>query len=176
MKGKVTEVLLGADRIDRRVTALAEEISADYTGKTIHVICLLKGSLIFTADLVRRIDGQVVLHVMRASSYAGTKSSGSVQILYDVDSDISGEHVLVLEDIVDTGRTLKLTLEMLQSRHPASLKVCTLLDKPSRRVIEDLTIQYKGFTIEDHFVVGYGLDLDERYRELPFIGIFDPNG
>ena len=175
MKGKVTEILFSAEQIQTRVQELAQQISRDYEGKEIFSICLLKGSLLFTSDLIRHLTPVVTVDMMRASSYGeSTESSGSVKILQDLDKDITGRDVLIIEDIVDTGRTLKKTLELLRVRHPNSLKICTLLDKPSRRV-EPIDIDYTGFIIDDHFVVGYGLDYDEYYRNLPHIGILDPN-
>ena len=175
MKGKVVETLFTEEQIQQRVRELGQEISADYEGKEIFAICLLKGSLVFTSDLIRHIESPVRVDVMRASSYgSGTESSGSVKVLYDLDVDINGKDVLIIEDIVDTGRTLSRILELLEVRHPNSLRICSFLDKPSRRVTE-VNIQYCGFTIPDHFVVGYGLDYDEYYRDLPSIGILDPS-
>lgn len=175
MKGTITETLLTEEQIQARVRELGAQITADYQGREIYGICLLKGSMIFSSDLIRSLKVPITIDVMRASSYGGsTESSGSVKILQDLDKDISSRDVLVIEDIVDTGRTLKKTLELLQFRNPKSLRVCSLLDKPSRRVIP-IPIDYTGFTIEDKFVVGYGLDFDEYYRELPYIGVLDPN-
>ena len=175
MRGTVTEVIYSAEQIRERVEGLAQEISRDYEGKTIVAICLLKGSLVFTSDLIRHIEHPLRLELMRTSSYGSeTESSGSVKIVYDLDVDISGQDVLVIEDIVDTGRTLKKILNLLEMRKPKTLKVCSLLDKPSRRVTP-IDIHYRGFTIDDHFVVGYGLDYDEYYRNLPYIGILDPD-
>jgi len=173
MDGKITSVLLTETQIQERVEALGTRISEDYAGGEIVGICLLKGSIVFTADLMRHIRPIFTLEVMRASSYDGAASSGSVKILYDLDRDIGGRDVLIIEDIVDTGRTLHKTVDLLQSRRPNSLRICSLLDKPSRRV-EPLDIDMVGFTIEDHFVVGYGLDYNEHYRNLPYIGILDP--
>ncbi|CAM2009416.1 hypoxanthine phosphoribosyltransferase [Acanthopleuribacter pedis] len=176
MRGKVTETLLTADQIQKRVAELGAQINEDYKDTELFGVCLLKGSIIFCADLVRHLTIPVRVDVMRASSYGGgTESSGSVKILQDLDVDISGKDVLIIEDIVDTGRTLHRTLELLSVRHPSSLKVCSLLDKPSRRVV-DVDIAYTGFTIEDKFVIGYGLDYDEYFRNLPYIGVLDPNG
>lgn len=176
MRGKVKEHLLTSEEIQERVRELGQQISADYGDEPLFAICLLKGSIIFAADLVRHITTPLQMDVMRASSYGGdTKSSGNVKILVDLDTDITDKHVLIIEDIVDTGRTLKKIIELLEVRHPKSLKVASLLDKPSRRVVS-VPIDYVGFVIEDHFVVGYGLDFDEHYRELPYVGILDPNG
>lgn len=174
MKGKIADVLLTEDQIQARVKELGEEISRDYQGKEITAICLLKGSIVFLSDLIRRLKVPLTVDLMRASSYgASTVSSGSVKILHDLDRDVAGKDVLLVEDIVDTGRTLHKTLELLQFRNPKTLKVCSLLDKPSRRELA-IDISYTGFVIENHFVVGYGLDFDEFYRNLPYIGIFEP--
>ncbi|CAM2065817.1 hypoxanthine phosphoribosyltransferase [Sulfidibacter corallicola] len=176
MRGKITDILFDESQINSRVAELGAEINADYAGRDIFGVCLLKGSIIFCADLVRHIKVPIRVDVMRASSYgSNTESSGSVKILQDLDIDIAGKDVLIIEDIVDTGRTLHKTLELLTVRHPNSLKVCTLLDKPSRRV-EEIDIAYRGFSIPDKFVVGYGLDFDEYYRNLPYISVLDPNG
>ena len=176
IQGTVTEILLTKDQIAKRVAEMAEEINRDYQGREIFGICLLKGSMVFSSDIIRQFTVPVTVDMMRASSYGhSTESSGSVKILQDLDKDISGRDVLVIEDIVDTGRTLKKTLAMLNLRQPRSLKICSLLDKPSRRVVP-IDIDYVGFTIEDHFVVGYGLDFNEYYRNLPDIGILDPDG
>ena len=176
MKGSIVEVLFTHEQIQRRVAELGSQISADYQGKQVFAVCLLKGSMVFTADLMRHLTTPVTVDVMRASSYgSSTTSAGSVKILQDLDKDITGLDVLIIEDIVDTGRTLHRTLDLLRVRRPNSLRICTMLDKPSRRVI-DIDIAYTGFTIDDHFVVGYGLDYDEYYRNLPYIGILDPNG
>lgn len=177
MKGKITEVLLTEDQIQTRVKELAAEITRDYEGEEIFAICLLKGSLLFTSDLIRHIDLPITVDMMRTSSYEGlsTESSGSVKILLDLDRDIRDKHVLIIEDIVDTGRTLKKIHALLDFRQPKSLKICSLLDKPARR-IEPTEIHYCGFKIDDLFVIGYGLDYDDYYRNLPYIGLLDPNG
>lgn len=173
MKGRVKEVLFDETQIRERVRELGQQITRDYQGEEIYGICLLKGSLVFAADLIRNIELDVQIDMMRASSYEGTESTGSVKILQDLDADIEGRNVLVIEDIVDTGRTLSKILNLLKFRNPKSLKVCSFLNKPCRRVIE-IPIDYCGHEIEDHFVVGYGLDLNEYYRNLPYIGIFEP--
>jgi len=174
MRGKITKVLFTAEQIELRIKEMAAQISADYAGGEVFGICLLKGSLIFTSDLIRALTVPVRVDTMRVSSYSGgTVSTGSVKILTDLDADITGKDVLVIEDIVDTGRTLRRTLDVLSVRHPKSLKVCSLLDKPCRRVTP-IDISYTGFAIDDLFVVGYGLDYDEYYRDLPYIGELDP--
>ena len=173
MKGRVKETLIGEAEVQEIVKGLADQIHRDYQGEEIVIICLLKGSVIFVSDLMRQLDLPMTLEVMKASSYGeSTVSSGSVKIITDLDGDIKDKHVLVVEDIVDTGRTLSKTLKLLEFRKPASLKVCTFLDKPSRREIE-IQIDYTGKVIEDHFVVGYGLDYAQYYRNLPFVGILE---
>jgi len=173
IRGTIVSTLLSEVQIATAVARLGEEISRDYRGKDLLCICLLKGSMVFLSDLIRRIDIPLHVDVMRASSYGDALvSSGSVKILQDLDQDISGREVLMVEDIVDTGRTLAKTLELLRFRQPRSLKVCALLDKPSRREVP-IEIHYRGFEIENHFVVGYGLDFDEYYRNLPSIGVLE---
>lgn len=164
-------VLLSEEEVDARIKAIGEQISKDYEGKQIHMICVLKGGTFFMCELAKRISVPVSLDFMAVSSYGGdTKSSGVVKIVKDLDEAIQGKDVLVVEDIVDSGRTLSYLMEMLRDRKPASLKLCTLLDKPDRRVI-DVPVDYTGFQIPDEFVVGYGLDYDQKYRNLPYIGI-----
>lgn len=177
MKGRITDVLISEQEIQKRVKELADQISADYAGEEIFGICLLKGSMLFTSDLIRHIKLPITVDMMRTSSYIGTamESSGSVKILLDLDQDVEGKNVLIIEDIVDTGRTLKKIHALLAFRNPKSLRICSLLDKPSRRV-EHIDIDYLGFTIEDKFVVGYGLDYDDFYRNLPFVGLLEPEG
>ena len=164
-------VLLSEEEVDARIKAIGEQISKDYEGKQIHMICVLKGGTFFMCELAKRITVPVSLDFMAVSSYGGdTKSSGVVKIVKDLDDTIQGKDVLVVEDIVDSGRTLSYLMDMLRDRKPASLKLCTLLDKPDRRVI-DVPVDYTGFQIPDEFVVGYGLDYDQKYRNLPYIGI-----
>lgn len=164
-------VLLSEEEVDARIKAIGEQISKDYEGKQIHMICVLKGGTFFMCELAKRISVPVSLDFMAVSSYGSdTKSSGVVKIVKDLDDAIQGKDVLVVEDIVDSGRTLSYLMEMLRDRKPASLKLCTLLDKPDRRVI-DVPVDYTGFQIPDEFVVGYGLDYDQKYRNLPYIGI-----
>lgn len=172
----VAEVLLTQERIATRVAELGAQISQDYAGKDLMLICILKGANIFLADLVRQITIPVAYDFVAVSSYgADTKSSGVVRILKDLDESVESKHVLVVEDIVDTGLTLRLSylLENLRSRRAASVKVCTLLDKPVRRRV-DVPVDYFGFKVEDQFVVGYGLDYQGKYRSLPYIGILKP--
>lgn len=165
------EVLLSEKEVDAKIREIAEMINRDYEGKQIHLICVLKGGTFFMCELAKRITVPVSLDFMSVSSYGSdTKSSGVVKIVKDLDESISGKDVLVVEDIVDSGRTLSYLMEMLRDRGPKSLRLCTLLDKPDRRVIE-VPVDYTCFQIPDEFVVGYGLDYDQKYRNLPYIGI-----
>ena len=171
----VEEVLLSADQIRERVTALGAQLSADYAGRDPILVGVLKGSIVFVADLIREMQVPLSIDLMEISSYgSGTESSGQVRILKDLKGSIEGRHVLVVEDIIDTGLTLNYLLRYLGERAPASLAVCCLLDKPARRLAE-IEIDYRGFTIPDRFVIGYGLDYDERYRNLPYIGVLRPS-
>ena len=166
-------VLLPEEELNERIQTLGREISRDYEGRQVHMICVLKGGSFFMCDLAKRISVPVSLDFMSVSSYgSGTKSGGVVKIVKDLDEPIKDKDVLVVEDIVDSGRTLSYLLEMLMARGPRSLKLCTLLDKPDRRVV-DVNVDYTGFQIPDEFVVGYGLDYDQRYRNLPYIGIIE---
>lgn len=164
-------ILKSEEEVDARIKQMGEQISRDYAGKQIHLICVLKGGSFFMCELAKRITVPVSLDFMSVSSYGSdTKSSGVVKIVKDLDESIMGKDVLVVEDIIDSGRTLSYLMEMLRDRKPASLKLCTLLDKPSRRVVS-VDVDYTGFQIPDEFVVGYGLDYDQRYRNLPYIGV-----
>jgi hypoxanthine phosphoribosyltransferase len=166
-------VLLTEEEVDKRIKEIGEQISRDYAGKTVHLVCVLKGGSFFMCELAKRITVPVSLDFMSVSSYGkDTKSCGVVKIVKDLDESITGKDVLVVEDIVDSGRTLSYLLEMLNDRKPASLHLCTLLDKPERRVI-DVDVNYTGFEIPDEFVVGYGLDYDQKYRNLPYIGVVE---
>ncbi len=170
------QVMIEEERVDRRIRELGEQISRDYAGKKLHLICVLKGGVFFLCELAKRITVPVSLDFMSVSSYgAGTSSSGVVKIVKDLDEPLEGEHVIVVEDIIDSGRTLSYLLEILKKRHPASLRLCTLLDKPERRVVENVQVDYCGFQIPDEFVVGYGLDYAQKYRNLPYIGIVETN-
>ena len=167
------EVLITQEEIYRRIQELGKAITMDYQGHELKLIAILKGAVVFVADLIRAVSLPLTLDFMAISSYGtGMESSGVVKILKDLDENIEGAHVLVVEDIVDTGLTLSYLLRNLNARNPASLKVCILLDRPARRIV-DLPIAYKGFEIPDHFVVGYGLDYQQRYRNLPYICILD---
>lgn len=170
------KVLLDEERILSRIKELGEQISRDYAGKPLLVVGILKGSAVFLADLIRSIDLPLDYDFVAISSYgADTRSSGVVRLLKDLDTSIEGRHVLIVEDIVDTGWTLRLSYiaENFKARKAASVKVCTLLDKPSRRQV-DVEIDYRGFVIEDLFVVGYGLDYNGRYRNLRYVGVVNP--
>ncbi len=166
-------VMISEEEVMARVSELAEQITKDYEGKELKLICILKGSVFFTTELAKRINLPIKLDFMSVSSYGNeTSSSGRVKIIKDLDDSIRGEHVIVIEDIIDSGRTLSFLMEMLGSRQPESLALCTLLDKPSRRVVE-VPVDYVGFSIPDEFVVGFGLDYAQRYRALPYIGIVE---
>lgn len=174
MTDAIAEVLVTRDELRARVDELAHEISADYEGKEIVLVGVLKGAIFFMADLARRIEAPVVLDFMAVSSYGSSSdSSGVVRILKDLDHEIAGRHVLIVEDIIDSGLTLSYLLKNLSSRGPASLEVCALLTKASRSRTE-IPCRYVGFAIEDRFVVGYGLDLADRYRTLDYIGALSP--
>lgn len=163
-------VMIDAKALEAKVRELGAQITNDYRGKDLTVIAIMKGSLFFAMDLCRAIDLPVTLEVLGVSSYSGTETTGEVRITSDVSKPLKDKHLLVVEDIVDTGLTMKFLLENLKARHPASVKLCTLLEKPSRARTHT-AIDYKGFVIEDKFVVGYGLDFDEKYRNVPFIGV-----
>lgn len=165
------EVMLSEEEVNKRIREIGEQITKDYAGKNVHLVCVLKGGAFFMVELAKRIERPVSLDFMSVSSYGGeTKSSGVVKIVKDLDEPLTGKDVIVVEDIVDSGRTLSYLIELLRDRGPASIKLCTLLDKPDRRVV-DVNVDYTGFTIPDEFVVGYGLDYDQRYRNLPYIGV-----
>ena len=171
----VEEILLDADTIAARVAELGAQLSADYADRNPVLLSVLKGAVVFLADLMRSMDVASSIDLMELSSYgAGTETSGQVRILKDLSKSIEGRDVIVVEDIIDTGLTLNYLLRYLAERHPSSISVCCLLDKPARR-LADLEIDYRGFTIPDRFVVGYGLDYDERYRNLPYIGVLKPS-
>ena len=168
---ETVRVLIPEDKVDERIARLGEQISQDYAGRQVHLIGILKGSIFFICELAKRITVPVTMDFMSVSSYgAGTKSSGVVKLIKDLDEPINGKDVLVVEDIIDSGRTLSYLLKNLSDRRPASIRLCTLLDKPERREV-DVEVDYQGFRIPDEFVVGYGLDYDQRYRNLPYIGV-----
>ena len=170
----IQEVLFSEEQLKARVCEIGAQIEKDYAGKEIMLVSVLRGSFVFMADLCRAIDLPCTLDFMSVSSYGkGTKSTGQVQITKDLTEDITGRHLIVVEDILDSGNTLHYLLSILQHRHPASIRLCTLLDKPSRRKVP-VEVHYTGFTIPDAFVVGYGLDYAEKYRNLPYIGVLKP--
>ena len=167
------KVLLSEEEVDSRIREIAAKISRDYAGKEIHLICVLKGGVFFTCELAKRITVPVTLDFMSVSSYGvDTKSSGVVKIVKDLDQPLEGKNVLIVEDIIDSGRTLSYLIDILGKRKPESIHLCTLLDKPERRV-RDVKVDYSCFNIPDEFVVGYGLDYAQKYRNLPFIGVVE---
>ena len=171
----VEEILLDSETVANRVAELGAQLAADYAGRDPVLVSVLKGSLVFLADLMRAMDLPSSIDLMEVSSYgASTETSGQVRILKDLSKPIDGRDVIVVEDIIDTGLTLNYLLRYLADRAPASITVCCLLDKPARR-LADIRIEYRGFTIPDRFVIGYGLDYDERYRNLPYIGVLKPS-
>jgi len=170
----VTETLIDRDRLQRRVAELGEEVSADYAGRDLLLVGVLKGAVFFMADLMRHLTIPCEIDFMAISSYGdSTDSSGVVRILKDLDINIEGRDVLVVEDIIDSGLTLSYLMRNLEAREPASLEICALLTKPERREI-DVSVRYVGFEIPNRFVIGYGLDFAERYRNLPYVGVLDP--
>jgi len=170
----IEEVLVNQQQIVEKVKELGIQISLDYHSKELIVVGILKGAIIFLSDLIRSIDVPITLDFMAVASYgAGTSSSGAVRILKDLECSVEGKHLLVVEDIVDTGLTLKYLLDNLKARDPASIKICTFLDKPARRLIP-VQPDYNGFAIPDRFVVGYGLDFNEKYRHLPYVAVLRP--
>lgn len=163
-------VLYTEQEVDQRIREVAEMINKDYAGKEVHLICVLKGGVFFTTELSKRITVPVSFDFMSVSSYGdGTSSSGIIKIVKDLDHALEGKHVLIVEDIIDSGRTLSHLVKLLKTRHPESLEICTLLDKPDRREAE-VDVKYTCFTIPDTFIVGYGLDYAQKYRNLPYIG------
>jgi hypoxanthine phosphoribosyltransferase len=175
LRADIGEILLTEEQIQTRVTELGAAITADYAGRALTLVSVLKGSLPFMADLMRSIEVPLRIDLMEVSSYGGatTESSGLVRILKDLSTSIEGEDVLIVEDIIDTGLTLNYLVRYLRGKKPASLRICTLLDKPARRLV-DIEVDYRGFTIPDQFVVGYGLDYGELYRNLRFVGVLRP--
>lgn len=169
-----TRVLISREQLDTRVAEMARQIRADYPGN-LHIVAVLKGAFMFMSDLVRNMEGSVSMDFMAVSSYAkGTTSSGEVRLVKDLDTALDGRDVLIVEDIVDTGLTIAHLIDLFRTRQPRSVKVCALLHKPARARVE-VKVDFLGFTIEDKFVVGYGLDFGERYRNLPFIGVVERN-
>ena len=172
MAEKINVLISEAD-IDRKIREVAALISEDYAGKSVHLICILKGSAFFACELAKRITVPVTIDFMSVSSYgSGTTSTGIVRIVKDLDEPLEGKDVLIVEDIIDTGRTLSHLIDVLKTRKPASVRLCTLLDKPERRVAP-VDVDYTCFQIPDQFVVGYGLDYDQKYRNLPYVGVVE---
>ncbi|MCD8222068.1 MAG: hypoxanthine phosphoribosyltransferase [Clostridiales bacterium] len=170
-------ILLTEEEVDQRINEIAAQVSRDYEGKSVHLICILKGGVFFTCELAKRIAVPVSLDFMSVSSYgADTKSSGVVKIIKDLDEPLTGKHVLIVEDIIDSGRTLSYLTEVLKQHGPEDIRICTLLDKPERRVKKQVKVDYTCFTIPDKFVVGYGLDYAQKYRNLPYIGVIEMEG
>lgn len=173
MKQDNISVLISEEELEKKVCKLAAQISKDYEGSYVKLICILKGSAFFTCELAKRITVPVMLDFMQVSSYgSGTESTGVIKIKKDLDDSIKDEHVIIVEDIIDSGNTLSKLVPMLEERGPKDVKVCTMLSKPERRVV-DIDVAYNGFTIPDKFVVGFGLDYDQRYRNLPYIGVIN---
>jgi len=171
---ETVKVLLSEEEVAKRIDELGRKISEDYAGRQVHLICVLKGGVFFMCELAKRITVPVSMDFMSVSSYGdGTSSSGVVKIAKDLDEALEGKDVLVVEDIIDSGRTLYYLLDILAKRHPNSMKLCTLLDKPERRVKKQVHVDYTCFTIPDEFVVGYGLDYAQKYRNLPYIGVVE---
>ncbi|MBE5884828.1 MAG: hypoxanthine phosphoribosyltransferase [Lachnospiraceae bacterium] len=166
-------VLIPEEEVDKKIREMAAEISKKYEGKTLHLVCVLRGGVFFMCELAKRLTVPVTLDFMSVSSYGdGTESSGQIKIVKDLDDSIEGKDVLVVEDIIDSGRTLSKLMELLESRKPESLALCTLLDKPERRVVE-VDVDYTGFQIPDLFVVGYGLDCAQQHRNYPYVGVVE---
>lgn len=172
MKDEI-RVMISEDEINKRISELADEINNDYKGEDIHIICILKGSIFFACDLSKKLKGKVSIDFMSVSSYGNeTVSSGRVRILKDLDEPINNKNVIIIEDIIDSGNTLSHLVDLLSTRQPKSLNICTLLDKPDRRET-NVKVKYVGFIIPDEFVVGYGLDYNQIYRNLPYVGVVE---
>ena len=166
------KVLITEQEIASRTRELAEQIQKDYNNEEIVIVCILKGATFFAVELAKRIDSDTIIDFMKVSSYEGTESTGKINFTLDISEDITGKNVLIVEDIVDTGRTLAYVKKYLESKNPKNVKICTMLNKKERRVI-DLEPEYVAFDIPDKFVIGYGLDYDEKYRNLPYVGYLE---
>lgn len=167
------KVLIPQEEVDKKIRELGEQISRDYAGKELHLICVLKGGVFMTCELAKNITVPLSLDFMSVSSYGDEQvSSGRVKIIKDLDDSIEGKEVLIVEDIIDSGNTLRYLIDLMSSRKPGSIRICTLLDKPDRRTAE-VSVDYVGFQIPDEFVVGYGLDYKQKYRNLPYIGVIE---
>lgn len=174
MQEDVLKILLTKEQINEKVGEMGKQISKDYKGRNLLLVTVLKGAVVFLADIMREIDIHAEIDFMVVSSYgSGVKSSGVVKIIKDLDTQLEGKDILIIEDILDSGLTLSYIKDLLASRNPASIKIAALLDKPSRRKV-DLQADYVGFAVPDEFVIGYGLDYDEKYRNLPYIGVLKP--
>lgn len=172
--GQNIKVYLTEEQIIKRVAELGAEITERFKGESVYLICILKGSIFFTTELAKRIDLPMSIDFMTVSSYgAETVSSGVINVKQDLSGSIEGENVIVVEDIIDSGNTLSRLLQLFKSRNPKTLTLCTLLDKPERRVVKDVVVDYTGFVVPDKFIVGYGLDWDQKYRNLPYIGFVE---
>ena len=168
-------VLLTEEEVNKKISEVVAQINKDYEGKEVHLICILKGGVFFTCELAKRLTIPVSLDFMSVSSYGSdTKSSGVVKIIKDLDEPLEGKNVIIVEDIIDSGRTLAYLIEVIKQRNPKNIELCTLLDKPERRVKKQVQVKYTCFTIPDEFVVGYGLNYDQKYRNLPYIGVLKP--
>lgn len=171
----IVEVIVTEEELQATVKRLGQELTRDYEGKEVLVVGILRGAALFMADLIKSMDLYLEIDFMDVSSYgAGTESSGEVRIIKDLESSVEGKHILIVEDIIDTGRTLKYLIELLNYRKAASIKICSLLDKPSRRLVSGIEVDYVGLEVPNAFVVGYGLDYNQRYRNLPYIGVLKP--
>lgn len=167
------KVLIPKEAVEERVEEMAKVINEEYKGESVHLICILKGSVFFTCELAKKIDVPVTIDFMQVSSYGdSTVSSGRVKIVKDLDESVEDKNIIVIEDIIDSGRTLSYLMDILTVRKPKTIKLCTLLDKPDRRVA-DINVDYTGFVIPDEFVVGYGLDYAQKYRNLPYVGVVE---
>lgn len=167
------KVMISEEEVNKKIVEIADKINEEFEGQEVHLICILKGSVFFTCELAKRISLPVTIDFMQVSSYGdGTESSGRVRIAKDLDESVEGKNIIVIEDIIDSGRTLSYLMNLLKTRNPKSIKLCTLLDKPDRRVV-DIDVDYTGFVIPDEFVVGYGLDYAQKYRNLPYIGVVE---
>lgn len=167
-------ILLSEETVADRVKEVGAQITKDYEGKSLHFICILKGGVFFTCELAKRVNLPVTMDFMSVSSYgSATTSSGIVRIAKDLDESIEGKDVIIVEDIIDSGNTLAYLIEVLKQRNPKSIELCTLLDKPERRVKKQVSVKYTCFTVPDEFIVGYGLDYDQKYRNLPYIGVIE---
>ena len=166
-------VMIPEDKVDARIKEIGEAISKQYEGEEVHLICVLRGGSFFMCELAKRINLPLTMDFMSVASYEGTASTGHINLKKDLDEPVEGLDVLVVEDIIDSGRTLSHLIKLLGDRKASSVKLCTLLDKPERRVVKDIKVDYCGFNIPDAFVVGYGLDYNQRYRNLPYIGVLN---